>query len=120
MTQKNSINSRSPASRLNDPQINRIIKANLGELRYCYERYILYDDSNSGYPEQLLVIMEWDTLEEGKAKGIKFVETRFSIEDDEFHECLKRRVSHWRFPHETEKKFMILNFGRSISPEGIE
>lgn len=124
MTQKNSINSRQPAtsndqkikyiSASNDPHINRIIRVHQGELRYCFERYIVY---NPEYPERFLAVIDWDTFEEGRIKGIRFVQTIFSIEHDEFHECLVRRVSHWRFPQETKKKYMILSFSR-VDPIG--
>lgn len=71
--------------------IRRIVRAHIGEVRYCYNEGLSEDPELSGR-----VVIEFDVGEDGTVVESKVAST--DLEDDDVPECIAEAAARWRFP----------------------
>ena len=75
--------------------IRRVIKRNVKQLRTCYERLVQRDPNNCGR-----VDLSWTITANGHVGTVRIVKSQ--IKDKRTLDCMKLRLSAWRFPDPPE------------------
>jgi hypothetical protein len=80
-----------PATSLQQPQITAVVKANLAQLQFCYERAASGDPDATGE-----VTLRFSVSPKGKVSGITI--TAGGVTASKLEGCIKRNVARWKFP----------------------
>lgn len=71
--------------------VRRVVRRNLNQLKMCYERLGQHKRSSAGKVE-----LGWDIYSEGCVRNVRVISSE--IKDQKMLNCMKSRLTLWRFP----------------------
>lgn len=96
--------------------IRRVIRENIGQIRYCYERELVRSPDLQGR-----VVVKFVIAATGRVSGAEVTETALRNRSVEY--CIARKVRGWRFPSPRGGGIVVVNYPfifRSTGGQAIE
>ncbi len=93
-------------------EVQAVIRANLGQVRYCYEKLLMQKPNTAGK-----VLVSFKVLGTGRVDNAAIAES--TIAEQGLSECLKSKISRWRFPQPRQGKTVDVKYPFTFDPNPV-
>ncbi len=72
-------------------QIEKVVKRNISQMRYCYEKELLRKPKLKG-----VITVSWTISPQGRVISVKILGA--TLNDNSVHSCMRKTIKRWKFP----------------------